>query len=155
VRNATYTIFDEPRPGTLARFAVDPFWPLLATMLCGTWLGASWFVFNAFALGSATRKSETWLAIASPVTSFGLLWLAISLVPEASLSAARPYMHTMLAVVRLSFAYAIWARQERSSALFAHYGGTLRKGILPLIGGFVIMSMLADAPSAVKMLLTF
>ena len=52
----SYRIGDEPRPGALARVAVDPMWPLLAVMLGGVWLSWPWFVLNGVVVGSPTRQ---------------------------------------------------------------------------------------------------
>ena len=72
-----YRIMDEPSPSSVARWAVKPFWPLLATMMAGTWLGAPWFVFNGFALGSPTRRREIVLALVALLGSAALALLLV------------------------------------------------------------------------------
>lgn len=154
MRAATYRILDEPAPGTLARFAVSPFWPLLAMMMAGVWLAAPWFAWNGFALGSATKKSEAWLAGASLVLPIPLLYLAELLFEALAIPESRgPYVYIVLTGIKLIFAYAIWFRQERSSALYTYYGGALRNGAMPLIAGVVVrMAVFAYAPMWLKLL---
>ena len=68
-----YRILDEPTPGALAAYVVNPTFPMLALMLAGTWLAAPWFAFNALALGSPTARREIGLAIAMLAGAFLLL----------------------------------------------------------------------------------
>ena len=48
----TYQIADQPIDSSLRDHVVRPGAPLLAVMLCGTWLAWPWFAFNAIAMGS-------------------------------------------------------------------------------------------------------
>jgi hypothetical protein len=154
MRGATYTILDEPRPGALAHLVVNPFWPLLAAMMAGTWIAGPWFIFNAFAMGSATRKAETWLVIGSVLASlafiFGLGFVSTALFPISKEHA--PYVQIVLSVIKLGFAYAVWIKQERSVALYTYYGGMVRNGALPLVAGVVLRGVFSDAPSWVRLL---
>ena len=52
----TYAIADEPIETQRRHLVVDPSGPLLAEMVCGTWLSLPWFAFNAMAMGSPTRR---------------------------------------------------------------------------------------------------
>ena len=52
-----YHIADEPAASPLSKYAVSPLWPMLAVMFGGAWLAWPWFAVNAFAIGSASRKS--------------------------------------------------------------------------------------------------
>jgi hypothetical protein len=150
---ASYSILDEPQPGTLARFVVNPFWPLLAMMMVGTWLAGPWFILNAFALGSATRKSETWLVIGSVLTTIGFI-VGLSVLGDMGLlpEAVRPYARIVLAVIKLGFAYVVFTRQERSLALYEYYGGATRNGALVLVGGVIARGALSGAPAWVQWL---
>ena len=75
--STTYHLADEPRPGGLAHLAVQPFWPLLAMMLAGSWLALPWFVVNALAVGSPTRGKEIGLAVLAFAGSLGLVLAVI------------------------------------------------------------------------------
>ena len=142
-----YAILDEPKPGTLARYIVNPFWPLLAMMMAGTWLAGPWFIFNAFALGSSTRKSEMWLVIGSVLMSIAFLAVMTTLIMyDVFPQTPRPYVHIVLAVIKLSFAYVIFMRQQRSLALYEYYGGAVRNGALVLVAGVVMRGVFSGAP---------
>ena len=54
----SYRIIDEPTPSRREALAVRPFWPLLAICLSGLVFGGGWMVFNAWVVGSATRRRE-------------------------------------------------------------------------------------------------
>jgi|GEM_PF-400129 len=138
---ATYRIADEPSPGRLARFAVNPIWPMLATMLAGSWLGAPWFVFNAFALGSATRRREAaWTA--------GSLLLAAALVQGLLFAGERElvpvlvlrYGTVLVIAVRLTGAYLTYGLQDASFELHRYFGG-------PVVNGAPLMIVGMLAPS--------
>jgi len=143
---ASYAIVDEPKPGTLAGVAVDPMWPVLATMLGGTWLGFSWFIVNALAIGSASRKKEIALAVggwAGTAALFGaLVWLAVALQLD---KAYFPYLRLVLVVWKLLVAYALQFSQIRSFELFTHFGGRGRNGVAVVIAGFAVRDWVAGA----------
>ena len=52
----TYQIIDEPKPGPLSKFTVNPLWPLLSTMLGGSVFSWIWFVFNSMCLNGPNKK---------------------------------------------------------------------------------------------------
>jgi hypothetical protein len=148
-----YAILDEPQPGTLAKYVVNPFWPLLAMMMAGTWLAGPWFIFNGFAIGSSTRKSEMWLVIGSVLTSAAFIGLLFVLVAQDMYpDALRPYVQIVLAVIKLSFAYVIVMRQQRSLALYEYYGGVVRNGALVLVAGVVMRGVFSGASTWVQLL---
>lgn len=124
-----YRLPDEPAPGALERYAVDPMWPLLAVMLAGSGAGLVWFVLNGLALGSPTRTKEWLMAGASVMGSAALLVLihhmrAIGLLGEAQL----PYAMLSITVLKLAAAYGIYVMQARCYELWQHYGGSGRNG---------------------------
>jgi hypothetical protein len=136
---ARYHIADEPTPGAWAAWAVSPFWPMLATMLAGSWLGAPWFVVNAIALGSATRGREIGWAVASVA---GSLALALALVLAAGHALvpgpAVRYVVVLVTAWRLFAAYRAYADQAASAELHQHFGGALRNGApIALLGMFL------------------
>src|SRR5262245_19930115 len=103
-----YMIMDEPQPGDLARYTVHPLWPLLAMMMCGTLLAGPWVVLNAFAIGSATRRSEAWLIVGSVLAAVAFIAVFGTAMAYGGLpwsaKAAGPYVLIALAVIKLSFA---------------------------------------------------
>lgn len=124
-----YRIPDEPSPSTLSRFAVNPFWPFLAMMLGGSWLGLPWFCFNAVALGSATRVREWVLAGLAPLAVVGL---AVAYDAAAARWGAPPraddYATVFLLGVKLSAGQVLCLWQGRTFALHEHFGGSSAKG---------------------------
>lgn len=137
----TYRIADEPSPARLARFAVNPIWPMLATMLAGSWLGTPWFVFNAFALGSATRRRELAWAVGSVLLAAAMvqgLFFAEQreLVPEVVLG----YGAVLVTAVRLTGAYSTYGLQDASFELHRYFGG-------PVVNGAPLMIVGMLAPS--------
>ena len=136
-----YRILDEPSPGPLSRFVVDPFWPLLSLMLGGAWIAWPWFAFNSFALGSATRLREMSLlagAVATPVA----LVLSFNVAMQSGLlmDAAYPYARIALYVGKVIFAYLLFIHQARSLGLFEYFEGRPRNGILVVAGAMFLSS---------------
>ncbi len=136
---ATYRIADEPSPGRLARFAVNPIWPMLATMLAGSWLGTPWFVFNAFALGSATRRREIAWAVGSvllaAVLAQGVLHADLHrLAPEPVLLGGL----VLVSAARLTGAYFAFLAQDASFELHRYFGGSVLNGAPVAIVGALL-----------------
>lgn len=131
---AGYQIADEPSPGALSRFAVDPVYPFLAAMIGGLWIAWPWFVFNSLAVGSPTfRKELVWLASGL----VGLLVLATALV---SLSRAGiitgvglDYARLALTVAKLGVVYAVHSFQSRTIEIYQYFGGELRNGFIVIV----------------------
>lgn len=129
-----YRLDDEPRPGTLARLAVEPLWPLLGLMLGGAWLGLPWFVLNGVAVGSPTRVREAMLAsiglLGSLGLAFGLLYLwQTGILDKNSLQ----YAMLVLVVWKLAIGYALFVMQAATIELYQYYGGVLNRFGLPVV----------------------
>lgn len=139
--SATYRIQDEPRPGAMGHLVVNPVFPLLASMMTGVWLGLPWFVFNAFAMGSTTRRKELGLALAV-VPGAWLLYLLIGnlLVAGVLSRGSGPYAGVSIIVWKLAMGYALFNLQQRSFALHQYYGGVVRNGALVLVASIVMGS---------------
>lgn len=131
---APYRIADEPAPGRLGAWVVNPFWPMLAAMIAGFWLALPWFAVNAAAMGSATRRREwAWIAGGAAVSAAlggALLWA----IGEQHLG-ARAFRYAVVGLVawRLVVAYAIFALQQPSFELHRHFGGAVRNGALVVL----------------------
>jgi len=140
-----YHIPDEPRPGGLARWAVNPVWPFIAVMLGGAWLSWGWFLFNGAAIGSPSRTRERLLVAAGLLGSL-LLVAALGWAVAAdmlSTSAEIAYAGLGLTVWKLLITYALFTLQSQTIGLFEYYGGKLMNGVgVLLVGGFVLTPLL-------------
>lgn len=130
---AAYRLPDEPLPSGLARYAVDPMWPLLALMLGGNAFGLAWFVLNGLALGSPTRKRE-WACVALGLFGSAGLVFGLDALARAGWLQGSELRYAALSIVtlKLAVAYAIYMMQARCFEIWEHYGGVARNG-LPLL----------------------
>lgn len=128
-----YRLPDEPLPSGLARYAVDPMWPLLALMLGGNAFGLAWFVLNGLALGSPTRARE-WACVAIGLLGSAGLVLGLDSLARAGWLQGAELRYAALSIVtlKLAIAYAIYMMQARCFEIWEHYGGVARNG-LPLL----------------------
>ncbi len=141
---SSYRLPDEPRPSGLVRFSVDPMWPLLAVMLAGPWLSWTWFVFNAWALGSASRVRESVYAVGGFLGGLVLYVLILVLLAGFSLPDGWvPYLVTLLTIWKIGVSYAILRLQRQGFELFAWYGGKPLNGAWLLFAGFLLRSRAA------------
>lgn len=143
-----YRIDDEPRPGALARFAAAPFWPLLALMMGGFWLGLPWFVFNSIAVGSPTRVRE-WLwagagLLGSLLIALLLMWLLSSgyIVSKTQVQ----YALLVMVVWKLAIGYVLFTLQNATIEIYQYYGGVLNRfaPLVALAGAFVLRGFVLD-----------
>ena len=133
----TYRIVDEPQPSPVAQVAVNPLWPLLAVMLGGVWLSWPWFVVNAVALGSPTRRREAGWAAAGVVGATAVVGAVIALIAGGMLPENRAaYGLLALTVWKLWVSYRLYLLQVRTFHLYEYFGGTVRNGILAVLVGF-------------------
>jgi hypothetical protein len=144
---AVYHIEDEPLPGPWQHLAVQPFWPLLAMMLAGSWLGLPWFVVNGFLVGSPTRWREAALAAGGFAGSLALTYLLVLLTFHGVLSeTALPYAAVGITVWKLVVGYLLFLWQQRSIHLYEHFGGTLANGLpVVLVAAFLGRGLIAKA----------
>jgi hypothetical protein len=134
-----YRIADEPKPGALARFAVDPLWPFLAVIFSGAWLSWSWFVINGFAVGSPTRRRELAIAIGGFVTSAAVLFLLLYAMGDGVLSQqSLPYALLGLTVVKIAVTYWLHVTQAETFEIYTYYGGVVRSGVMVLFAGYML-----------------
>ena len=134
-----YQIMDEPLPGGMAQFAVQPFWPLIAVMFGGTWLSWPWFVFNGFAIGSPTRRREAVFAACGFVGSI-LLILGLDTLSRREILPAEsgPYLFLVILVWKLGVSYWLYALQSRTFGLYEFYGGTVRNGLIVIVAAYFV-----------------
>ena len=132
---ASYRIIDEPAPSALGRFAVNPFWIVIAGMVgpllvIGTiqepqLLVLLWFGINSFALSSPTRRAEiAWVAGgAAIIAAFHYLpgYLLMSGAVELhTLRAAMPYLWILRSAVDLTVLYRLFLYQVGPYQLYRY-----------------------------------
>jgi hypothetical protein len=139
-----YLIPDEPRPTSLSRFAFRPTAPLVALMLSGAWLAWPWFAFNAFALGSPTRRKELALTAVAALGSAVLAATFLALYREGIIESDTALRLGLLAIstFKLGMGYAICQVQERTFHVYSYYGGTVRPAYGVLLAGYYLRSIL-------------
>jgi hypothetical protein len=140
-----YQIADEPAPSTLARFAVNPLYPMLAAMLAGVWFAWPWFAFNSFAIGSPTRRAELAWLVAGLILPPGI-GSALILARGAALlpASAGPYIGLAVIVSKLVVVYAVFLLQSRTIEIYEYYGGKLVNGIWALLAAFYVGDRLLE-----------
>ncbi len=143
----SYRIEDEPQPGALAQWVVDPLWPLLTIMFGGAALSWIWFVWNGFAVGSPSRKKELALAVGGFFGSFAILIGIIFLADAEILSGlATRYALIVLTVWKLGISYWLYTLQTRGFHLYEYFGGAVKNGLLlALVGGYFFQQLLYKA----------
>lgn len=124
----SYQIADEPQASSLSEYVVRPSAPLLAMMMCGAWLAWPWFVFNAIALGSPTKRREIGLCVVA-VAGTGVLAAVVIALWKAGLLRGAPLELALLIIAtwKLTLAYYVCALQSRTFHVFEYYGGTVRQ----------------------------
>jgi hypothetical protein len=125
-----YRIVDEPQPSRLESMAVRPYFPLLASMLGGVIVAWPWFVVNALALGSTTRRREIGVVVLGFLGIAAYAGVYITLythrhIPDVFL----PYAPLPLIVWKLAITYWLFELQERAAELRAYFGAKLRNGL--------------------------
>ena len=135
-----YAIADEPHETPWRHLVVHPNAPLLAEMLCGTWLALPWFAFNGAAIGSPTRRKELALCgiqlAVTTVLGALLLWLVGHHVIES-----RTIIQLWLLGIttwKLAIAYTITVVQGRTFQVYELYGGGVRSPTLVIMLGLVL-----------------
>ena len=152
---ARYQIADEPMPTTLSRFVVDPFWPVVASMMVGGIPGLAWLAFNGFALGSPTRVRESLTCLAGVVGAL-LVFSLVDIGKDAGIISAHSarYLVLLALVSKLSFGYMAGFLQQRALELHEHYGGSKANGVIPLLlAAFLFRPAVAGALSGSPLLL--
>ena len=143
-----YRIVDEPSPGALVRAVVSPLWPLFALLFAGAWVALPWFVLNAFALGSATRARETFLAAAGLAGSLALAALVLGLDARGAMPAgASDYVRMLVVAWHLLVGFGLYVLQARGFRVYTQLGGPARSGFwIVLLTTVVKARVLAGSP---------
>ena len=150
----TYRIVDEPAPSPLERLTVNPFWPLLGSMLAGAWLAWPWFALNSFALGRGRRFDVDLGVLAIGLSLNAALVLGLEKALTLELFEGAQYFALLPQAARLTVLYVVFLRQQRTFQLFEHFGGVGRNGLLVVIAAsFVRGSVLSHVPPLWRLLL--
>jgi hypothetical protein len=146
-----YMIADEPIETSRRHLVVDPSGPLLAEMLCGSWLSLPWFAFNAIAMGSPTRRKEIALCALAVVVTIALGAGVLALREIGVIESRTVLRFAILGIVtwKLAMAYAIHTLQARTFHVYEYYGGPVRSATYVLSTGFLLRDVvigLVDDP---------
>jgi len=135
----SYRISDEPAPGALADYAVNPLWPFLSIMLGGVWISWSWFAFNAVAVGSPTLRKEIAWVVVGLVVSVALVIFTFYLEASGILTtkARVQYALLVLTVWQLGVTYVLYELQSRTIQIYEYFGGKLRNGLIVVVAVMV------------------
>jgi hypothetical protein len=147
----TYSIADEPIETSRRHLVVDPSGPLLAEMLCGSWLSLPWFAFNAVAMGSPTRRREIALCVLTFAVTAVLGYVVLALREGGVIESRVVLRFALLGIVtwKLAMAYAIHTLQARTFHVYEYYGGPVRSAAYVLSTGWWLRDLvigLSDDP---------
>lgn len=148
-----YRIIDEPRGSALRSWVVKPFWPWIALMLGGVWVGAPWFIFNSVAMGSPSRTKEIVAAAALPFvlggSILGLLMLAGAFdLPQVTFK----YFVLPGILFKMVIGYFLFMTQSRAFQLHEHFGQPSRNGAIVAVAAFFLRDRVLDSlPMLVKL----
>lgn len=139
MRANTYAIIDEPRPGALQQWVVNPLWPFFALMFAGSWLALPWFAFNAVAMGSATRRRELLVVLLATPLKLGLFFFLMMLHQKTGLpEEALRYLLLGLTVLKLGLGYWLFNLQQPAFGLYQYFDGPVRNGVFVVVGGALV-----------------
>ena len=133
-----YRIVDEPSPNPIRKWAVKPFWPWIAYLMSGGWIGIPWFIFNSVAMGSPTRNREIGLALLTPVILLGMVLGLNFVMPENAPAGAGRYLVVVFLLVKMVVSYVLFIWQSRGIQLHEHFGNRPQNGAIVAVVAFMI-----------------
>lgn len=148
-----YRIIDEPRGSAWRAWVVKPFWPWIALMLGGVWVGVPWFIFNSIAMGSPSRTREVVAAAALPLvlggSIFGMVLLADVLgMPRVTFK----YFVLPGILFKMVIGYLLFMWQSRAFELHHHFGNPARNGAIIAVAAFFLRErVLAALPDLLRL----
>jgi len=111
-------------------------------MFVGPWFSWTWFLVNAFAMGSPNSRKEILTAIGGLVGATVIVFLAAVLVTNMNIEEGgfdpRPYIYLVITVWQLGVSYYLYMLQTETFGLYEYFGGKVNNGILPLIAGALL-----------------
>lgn len=136
----SYQIADEPVESPWQNYVVNPGGPLLAEMLCGSWLSLPWFAFNAWAMGSPTKRKEIALCLASLGGTIVMAMIWVWLVKSKTIENRTVLQLLLLVIVawKLGMAYVIDTVQSRTFHVYEYYGGLVRSSTYVVTTGYLL-----------------
>ena len=151
----SYRIEDEPTPGTLSSFAVNPLWPFVAVMFGGVWLSWSWFLLNSLAVGSPTRKKEIVWIVSGLIVSTALVLVILFMVGQGIIQDGHlKYYLLIITVWKLAVTYSLFNLQSHTIELYEYYGGQLKNGVFIVIAAvFVSPAVTGSMPPVLRLVL--
>lgn len=135
----SYAIADEPHDTPWKHLVVSPSGPLLAQIIVGSFLALPWFAFNAFALGSPTKRKELLLCALQLIVTVALGTLLLW-ADDRELIESRTLLQLLtLAILtwKIYIAHAITTIQQRGYQVFELYGGTAKAATFIIAGGIL------------------
>lgn len=106
------------------RWIVSPTWPLLATMLAGTWLGWTWFLLNGIGLNSDRKRAQYLLLFIGLVIAILMAVTLQTLLDHAVISSrVFEYLAILLVGWKLYIGYRLCDEQRLDHELFEYFGG--------------------------------
>lgn len=146
-----YAIADEPIESSRRHLVVDPSAPLLAEMVCGSWMSLPWFAFNAIAMGSPTRRKEIALCVLTLAVTTVLGATVLALREIGVIESRTVLRFAILGIVtwKLAMAYAIHTLQARTFHVYEYYGGPVRSASAVISTGWLLRDVvlgLSDDP---------
>jgi hypothetical protein len=143
----TYRIQDEPAASRSSVLIFNPFWPLLALMLAGAWLGVLMFAASAMCLRGQTWRREVLLAAAIPIGAC-ILTLIVAIAGTAADLPKLAISYGLLLVTawKLGVGYWIFFLQQNAFSLYEYFRGDVSAGqSIPLGAALVTFGALARA----------
>lgn len=156
MRTDIYQIADEPSPGRLSSFAVNPLWPFIAVMLGSTWLAWAWFAFNGAAVGSPSKRKEWLIIIGGMLGSVVIVFVLAALVDIFQIANIYlKYLGLTMVVWKLGVSYFLFILQSQTLEIYEYYGGKVRNGFFVLLAFFFLSPMiLKEFPTIVRMIVS-
>ncbi|HWB76072.1 MAG TPA: hypothetical protein VG755_13980 [Nannocystaceae bacterium] len=103
---------------------MSPTWPLLATMLAGTWLGWTWFLLNGIGLNSDRKRAQYLLLFIGLVIAILMAVTLQTLLDHAVISSrVFEYLAILLVGWKLYIGYRLCDEQRLDHELFEYFGG--------------------------------
>jgi hypothetical protein len=142
----TYQIADEPIDTPWRHLVVRPSMPLLASMVCGAWLAWPWFAFNAFAMGSPTRRRELALCGIAVGGTAVLGFVVLALARAGVIESVTVLRLALLGIAtwKLAMAYVVCGLQQRTFHVYEYYGGPVRQAMIVIGLGYSLRSVVLD-----------
>ncbi len=139
MRANAYAIIDEPRPGALQKWVVNPIWPFFSLMFAGCWLALPWFAFNGVAMGSARRRRELLVVLLATPLKLGLAIFLVMLHKKSGLpDEALRYFLVAVMALKLGLGYWLLNLQQPSFSLYEYFGAPTRNGVFVVMGGALV-----------------